>query len=215
MTSRVLFVLIAVALLVGGVAAVGGLGGDGAPPAVPAGPSAAPLTLVHARPFVTQTPFVHDWRAERPSVDAGWLVVLSVADRELLVPRQLAEPVLYGGPETLQRLNTGEHSGHVVAILPSPRDGDRPLVDLGATVFAHGAPALPESLDAAAVEAGFRAAAQGLSAPDEATLRAVVQPTVTFADLADVQAHAADLIERWSPQEVDLISGLRAPRLTR
>ncbi len=89
--------------------------------------------------FDLTTPYTYDWSAERALVSEGWLVVLDV-ERELVRPRQTAEPVLQMGTETLERVNRGELSGHLVAIVPKP-------IDLESSPAFFGTPDLPERVD--------------------------------------------------------------------
>lgn len=190
---------------------------DDGPPPLPAAPQTAPVTLVLARPFTVEVPWVHAWRAEQPQVSAGVVLVLAVADRELLYPRQDAEPVLYVGAQTAERLNHGYESGHVVAIVPAGVDeAGRVDLDLAATPIFFGDPELPERIDAAAARAQLeKARAQGARAPDAEQVQAALTEQVAFEDDFQVRQWAADLIETWSPQEADLVAGLRQERLQR
>ena len=164
-------------------------------------PPAPVLALVHARPFVLDQGYVHDWRGERPDVDAGHLLVLRV-DPALVYPRQSREPVLYVGDQTAERVNVGYPSGYVVAIVPGP-------VDLETARVWFGAPALPERVGAARIaEEHARAAAAGI-AP---LVRRGDGPTLRLATKRELLRHAAGLIERYSPQERDLVNVLRMPR---
>lgn len=104
--------------------------------------------LVVARPFTLERAATHVWRAEQPSYDAGYLVVLDV-DPEYVTPRQSEEPVLYAGPETVERVNHGATSGRVVGIVPCARGADgRPALDLATATFFFGPEALPERIRA-------------------------------------------------------------------
>lgn len=209
--------VVALALLAGGVTAVSSLVVRDGPPPLPANGLDAVVDVVHARPFVTDEPFTHWWRAEQPSFDAGVLLVLEVSDRSLIHPRQVSEPVLFVGNQTAERLNSGHESGYLVALVPAPRDaGGMVDLDLSTLPIFFDLPALPESIDAVAAEAALaRALDVGIAPADAASLAAVTAEQVRFRDLGDVHVHAADLIENWSPLEVDLVSGLRAPRLPR
>jgi len=209
--------VVALALLAGGVTAISSLVVPDGPPPLPANGLDAVIELVHARPFTTDTPFEHSWRAEAPLFDAGILLVLEVSDRSLIHPRQTAEPVLFVGDQTAERINSGHESGFLVALVPAPRDtrGEVDL-DLAAVSIFFDLPALPETIDAAAAQAALSRARQaGIAPPAPDKVAAVTVEQVHFSDLGDVHAHAADLIEAWSPLEVDLIAGLRAPRLPR
>jgi hypothetical protein len=206
--------ILALLLLAGGVYAVRQARQSDVPPALPAVTPVGGVTLVAARPFTLEVPYVHEYRAERPSVSAGAVLVLSV-DPELVHPRQTAEPVLYVGDQTAERLNVGHESGHLVVIVPAPVDArGRVALDLTTTPIFFGAPALPEQVDAATVAKELAAArARGIAPPTAQVVAAATQSQVRFHDDYDVHVWAADLIEAWSPMEVDLVSGLRAPRL--
>ena len=71
---------------------------------------ASPVEVLEARSFVLDEPFVSWWRAERPTVRSGVLLVLRT-DPELVRARQSAEPVLYVGDQTAERLNHGGGGG--------------------------------------------------------------------------------------------------------
>ncbi|MBM3984859.1 MAG: hypothetical protein FJ296_04090 [Planctomycetes bacterium] len=214
MTLRFLLLpVLLVGLLAAGIAAfVRGLPAD--PPALPPALPAGGIDVLYARPFTLQVPAVHAWEAAQPRYDAGWVVVLAV-DPQLVVPRQTAEPILYVGDRTAERVNFGHESGRVVAIVPSARDASGSLtLDLAAAPIFFGAAGLPEQVDAAHAAAELAAArARGVRAPSAAAVAAVAQPAVNFSDDWELRLWCSDLIERWSPQEADLVAGLRAPRL--
>ena len=173
--------------------------------------------LLYAVPFVLDEPYTHFWRTEQPMMSAGYLVVLAV-DPEYVVARQTAEPVLYAGDQTVERINHGEESGRVIAIVPSERDEHGTLtLDLAATPFFFGAPDLPERVDAAMI-AGQRAFAEqhGARAFDRATIEAALArggAPLHIADRTLLDERAALLILEHSPAEFDLAQGLLAPRV--
>jgi len=216
MTARkptlVLLSLAAVLVLGGGVLALRQVLRDDGPPALPAVTPVGGVTLIAARPFTLDVPYAHDWRAERPTVQAGMLLVLGV-DPDLVHPRQGYEPVLYVGGQTAERVNAGHESGHLIAIVPAPLDASGQVaLDLAAAPIFFGAPALPEQVDAAIVAKELAAAkARGIVPPTPEQVATALQPQVPFHDAYDVRVYAADLIEAWSPTEVDLVSGIRAP----
>jgi hypothetical protein len=215
MTFRSALPVLLLLLLAAGVAAfVRSAPAD--PPPLPAIALAGDVTLLHARPFTLDKPFTHVWRKEQPQFSSGWVLVLSV-NPELVHPRQSAEPILFAGDQTAERVNFGDESGHVVAIVPSELDATgRPALDLSRTLLYFGAPGLPEQVDAARAGAELAAARKrGLQPPTRTVLEATVQPAVHFADDDELHLYCSDLIEHYSPQETDLVSGLRAPRLSR
>ena len=167
--------------------------------------------LVYARPFTLEQPYHHAWRAERPLVDQGWLLVLS-ADPSLLVPRETAEPVLYVGDQTAERFNKGHLDGALVVIVPAERAADGlPLLELVGTPVWFGTPELPESVDAAAVareaERAARAGIQPLSATSVARARAAGEPSLALRAREDLEREAARLVLRFAPGEQDLAQG--------
>lgn len=179
---------------------------------LPAEPAAEPVRLVSAQPFVLDEPYTHWWRAEQPSVTAGYLLVLE-ADPGLLEPRQTLEPVLYVGNETAERCNAGGQSGRLVVIVPASLGaGGAPALDPTAVPIWFGDPALPESVDAAEV-AVQRAKAEATGvAPQRAALAAGQRLATFYArDRTELDLAVADHIERHSPVERDLIEGLRVP----
>lgn len=204
-------------LLATGVTAVTQLATDDPMPAVPAITHSSLVQLVLARPFTLEKAFVHEWRAERPQVSAGIALVLHVEDRSLIHPRQGFEPVLYVGNQTAERLNTGHESGYLVAVVPAGLDEKGHVdLDLSTTPIFFGDPELPERVDAAAAQLQLdKAVADGVQAAGVSVVEAAMQDQVRFADDWELRVWAADLIESYSPQEADLVSGLRAERIVR
>lgn len=180
----------------------------GAGPAAAAQPAVPPvqLDLVHAERFTVEQPFHHLWRADRPLVANGWLLVLS-GDPAVLQPRQTKEPVLYVGAETADRVNTGRESGKLVVIVP----GDFWLED--APIF-FGREALPEEVRQPWIDRELAAArAAGAVAPTAEHAAQVTAEARTFATDFELRLRAIDLVERFSPDEKDLIAGWRVPRV--
>ncbi|UCF68106.1 MAG: hypothetical protein JSV80_02055 [Acidobacteriota bacterium] len=99
--------------------------------------------LLYARAFTLENGFSFDWRAERPLVTEGTLLVLEV-DPDLIFPREVAEPVLFVGSHTAERISRGNGSGRVVAYVPA-------RVDLSVEPIWFGRPELPERVDAATI----------------------------------------------------------------
>lgn len=178
-------------------------------------PQAAPHDLgvhriVSAQPFVLDEAWAHVWRKEQPRFDAGWLVVLDV-DPSLVLPRQNFEPVLYAGDQTVERVNHGEQSGRVIAIVPCARDArGLPALDLARTPFWFGTPDLPERVDAAMVRAErTRAEAQGVRPIEVGETLEILR----LHDRGDLDQRCGLLVLQHSPAEQDLGTGLLAPRL--
>lgn len=166
--------------------------------------------IVSATPFTLETAATHNWRVERPSYDAGWLLVLEV-DPRLVQVTQLEEPVLYAGTETVERINHGAQSGRVVAILPSKRTSAGAVaLDLAKTPVWFGSAELPERVDAARIEAELeRARALGvtpLALPQVGEL-------LTLESRDDLDPLCGELILQNAPEDQDTGLGLLAPRV--
>jgi hypothetical protein len=205
------------ALLAVGVGFSSMIRGDDPIPALPADTLAGDVTVVYAQPFVLDTPFTHYYRAEQPQYSAGMLMVIEVEDRALIHPRQTYEPVLFVGGQTAERINFGTGSGRLVIVVPAALAADGSIdLDLTSGPIFFGEPALPEQIDSRAAQIELdRALARGLSAPSARQLLGVMHDRVSFPDQGELHAYAASLVETWSPQEVDLVAGLRAQRITR
>jgi len=173
------------------------------PPALPETPASVEA-LVYAQPFSLEEGYEFSWRAERPIVVEGYLLVLKV-NPDLVHPRQVAEAVLYVGDQTVERVNLGHQSGHVIAIVPEK-------VDLTEAAIWFGTPQLPALVDAEIVAAEqAKAATAGIepfaSKAVDASLRAGGEE-MTFADHTDMLRHIATLIQQYSPQERVLAESL-------
>lgn len=166
----------------------------------------APFKLLHAETFQVNKPFVHQWRADRPQVTSGWLLVIE-GDADELKPIQYLEPVLYVGAQTADRVNAGT-SGRLVVIVP----GDFRLQD--APIFL-GEEALPEAMDQFRIDAALKGAvAAGVVAPSGQAIRdAVVAGVNSYPSDFELRLRAIDLVEIHSPKERDLIRGWRVPRI--
>jgi len=172
---------------------------------VPATPAAV-LDIVEIQPFRLKAGYRFDWLQNRPLVNAGLLVVLRV-DPKYVLPRDAAEPVLYVGDRTVQRLNEGHRSGHVIGIIPGE-------VDLGSAPIWFGRPQLPERVTpqiileerALAEKAGIRAFSRDKS-------RGATRGAIEVEDLtALLRGPAADLVLKYSPDEKELAETWRLPR---
>jgi hypothetical protein len=195
-------------------------------PATPAERQAAPVrALVSAQPFVLARPAVHVWRAEQPSYDAGYLVVLDV-DPEFVVPRQSEEPVLYAGPETVERVNHGATNGRVVGIVPAVRGADgRPSLDLASTTFFFGPEALPERIRATDAQHELQRAVRAGTKPFPADeVAAALSRGAQFLNVAqgevlhlasrdDLDEYAALFVLEHAPEDQDVGTGILVPRV--
>ena len=218
-------VVLAMGVVVGGasIAASFRWGEDAAPPPLPATPVVQQAQLLYAQPYLLDEGYTHWWRAEHPTVDAGWLLVLAV-EADLVHPRQGYQPVLYVGDQTAERVNVGFVPGElppgakaqVVALVPAPRNaqGDVAL-DLSRSLIWFGTPALPEEVDAAQiVTEQALALSRGIAPPRAGAVRAAVHEgggAIYLPDYQSLMHHSAELILRYSPGERDLVEGLTAP----
>lgn len=176
-----------------------------AAPAAPAPVRPAPLELLHAETFRLDQGYFHRYRSDTPAVDRGWLLVIA-GDAAALATRQMKMPVLYVGAQTAERINQAP-TGKLVVLVP----GDFRLQD--APIFL-GSPALPEELRQDQIDAELAAArAAGVEPPAAALVSKVTQPGRTYADDWELRQRAIDLVEQFSPGEVELIRGWRVPRV--
>lgn len=175
-------------------------------------PSGA-VELVEAQPFVLEQPYVHEWRAEKPLVHAGYVLVLKVP-RELARPRDTYEAVLYVGEQTAERCNTPEDGEFLIVVVPAPVDASGKVeLDPESVPIWFGGLELPERVDAARVASELRSArAHGIGPAPKASgarLRSAASSTIRLERREDLDPYIADWIERYSPAEVDLIAQLR------
>jgi hypothetical protein len=174
-----------------------------APPAIPATPAAVD-SIVYARKFTLKEGYKFDWCKERPLVKSGYLLVLKV-NPDLVFARQCAEPVLYVGNQTAQRLNIGYKSGHVVAIVP----GDP---DLNKSMIWFGTPELPERVDTNMAKAENASAnAAGITPFSSKKLQTALgrgSKALEASTVVDVLRVAAGLIRQYSPAEEELAKSI-------
>lgn len=178
-------------------------------PALPEEPRSA-LEVLELVPFTLEEPAVHDFRLEAPSYDAGYLIVIRT-DPELAYVRQGYEAVLCAGRQTVARRNASGPENVVVGVLPAPRGEDGlPDVDWARTPIWYGSPELPERVDAAWLEREYEAAqASGVTAMPATSVSDALRDVVHLDAPVELDGPIADLIERHSPSEVDLVRGLR------
>ncbi|MFH0980332.1 MAG: hypothetical protein V2A79_02185 [Planctomycetota bacterium] len=195
----------AISLLVG-LSAVASIALAGMPP-VPATPAAVG-ELVYARPFTLENGYPHLWSKDQPLVTTGYLLVLKV-NPDLVIPRQVAEPVLYVGDQTAQRVNFGNESGCVIALAPGE-------LDLTQAPIWFGRPELPERVDAATVRAeralADKAGIKPFSAEQVAAALAKGGARLNVADQTVLLGgEAAKLVLEYSPTERALAEALQVP----
>jgi hypothetical protein len=171
---------------------------------VPATPAAV-LDIVVIQPFRLKAGYSYDWLESRPLVSDGLLVVLRV-DPSDVVPHNSAEPVLYAGDRTVQRLNQGDRSGYVVGIIPGQ-------VDLASAPIWFGRPELPERVTPEVIK-GERTLADsaGIKAFGPDKTGGALRDAIEADDLAALlRGPAGDLVLKYSPDEKDLVETWRLP----
>jgi hypothetical protein len=159
--------------------------------------------ILYAQPFALEQPTTHWWRAERMSYTAGWIVVLDV-DGDFVKPTARAEPVLYVGHQTAERVNHGDKCGRVIAVVPGePGNDGFPALDLASAKVWFGTPALPEQIDAAALEQAFAEAAGAtpFSEAEIAEARAHAGSGIVFQTREELDQQAARLVAEYCPEE--------------
>ncbi len=142
-------------------------------------------------------------------VTEGTLLVLKV-NPDLVFPPQVAEPVLYVGDSTAERVNRGQGSGYVIAIVPGK-------IDLAKTPIWFGTPELPERVDAAMIKSERAAATKaGIKPFGKKTVAAAVakggRATLEVADRYELGRLIAPLILEYSSEETELAESLLVPR---
>jgi hypothetical protein len=167
-----------------------------------------PVHLLFAQPFHLDQAYRYAWLQDGPMVSEGWLIAVST-DAQVAAVTDTHDELLFAGAMPIERINEASESGVVIGIVPS-------AVDLSSTPIFWAKPEiLPEALTSEDAEATLAAAT---SAGVVAQAKGVVQRAqqdgggpVYVATQGMLYRYAADVIERYSPQESDLISGLRAP----
>lgn len=204
--------LLVLVLIGGAVVAVQGGDEGGAPPPAPTEPGGV-SAVIYARPFVLDQGFQHSWRAERPLVTTGWLLVLEV-ERDYVTPREMLEPVLYVGDEVAERVNRGWPSGRLVVIAPTLEGADGLPVGVNPRAW-FGPPELPERIDAAALVTELaRADAAGIQAGTSERFAAARERGGALLQLPDrlpLERLAAELVLELAPGEEELAHSLLVP----
>lgn len=179
-----------------------------AAPQIPATPSAV-QDIVFAQPFTLDQGEVSTWRADKPMVTSGYIIVLKV-NPDLVYPRQTAEPVLYVGDTTAERMNVGYRSGHVVAVVGADITGNAAM-DLSKVKIWFGTPELPERVDPTRIaQESALADAAGIKpfSADKIAGLLAQNETLTEPNKAGILNEVAALIRQFSPQEEDLAVAL-------
>jgi hypothetical protein len=167
-----------------------------------------PVRLLFAQPFHLDQAYQYSWIKDGPMVSEGWLIAVST-DAKVAAVTDTHDELLFAGAMPIERLNEASDSGVVIGIVPSN-------VDLASTPIYWAKPEiLPEALTAEDAQATLAAATSaGVVAQAKGVVQRAQQDNggpVYEATQGMLYRYAADVIERFSPQESDLISGLRAP----
>jgi hypothetical protein len=162
------------------------------------------LDVLYVRPFTLAKGYRFTWSPEQPVVDSGVLVVVRV-DPELVVPRNEAEPILYAGERTVERLNAGHLSGHVIAIIPG-------TFDPATEPIWFGRPGLPAHVTPKTIQSELTLVRENLRLVPQETLAGVTQPLLEAPDLAALlRGEIAELVLQYAPQESHLARKWRLP----
>ncbi len=147
--------------------------------------------LVFAQAFKLDKSYTHTWRKEQPLVSSGYVLVLAV-DPEFVRPKQVAEPVLYVGNQTAERINAADVSGRLVVIVSAqcPRRG-RPGFEQRADLVRGAGIAGADRCRATERRARCRFA-QRRQAPRSRTGPGCVAPGRKVASLAQSRGFAAE-----------------------
>ncbi len=170
-------------------------------PATPAGV----IDILEILPFRLKEGYQYGWLESRPLVSDGLLVVLRVGPR-YVVPRNSAEPVLFAGDRTVQRLNQGNGSGYVVGIIPGE-------LDLATEPIWFGRPQLPERVTPEVIkEERALADRAGIKAFGADKIAGARRDSIEVEDLAVLlRGPAADFVLKFSPDEKHLAETWRLP----
>ncbi len=186
-------------------------------PAIPKTPAMV-LEVLEVIPFELTKPYEHTMRKERPSVTRGHVMVIR-STNAMVMPRQVAEPVLLAGDarggQTAERVSSGNDAELLVIVLPEwtvvGDDGVTRVVDPLSTRLYFATPELPERVDLAWIKSeGVKADAAGLAATLPTVAPSSVTPRRQFEDRTALGRLLADLLERHTPTDKDRIEALRA-----
>ena len=175
-----------------------------------------PVRLLFAQPFHLDQAYDYAWLKEGPSVSGGWLIAVST-DAAVAAVQDTHDELLFAGSVPVERINEASESGVVIGIVPSPLAADgTPTLDLASTPIFWAKPEiLPEAMTSADAQQVLASAmTSGVAAQEKSVVQRALAGNggpVYVESAGMLYRYAADVIERFSPQESDLISGLRAP----
>lgn len=168
-------------------------------------PSSGVLDVVFISPVFVGDAFLHNWREEKQLYESATLAVFKV-NPKLVYPRNAAEPVLYVGNQTAQRLNQGDKSGYVIALIP----GD---VDLSREPVWFGSAELPERVNKETIaKERERAEAARFQPFDPEHVAKVSTKPLKAQNLRDLlREPISELVMKFSPEEKHLAEAWRVP----
>jgi len=183
-------------------------GGEEIPPVAIADDGSGVLRVLSATRFVLDAAYESAWRADRPSVRSGLLVVLEVR-KDLVRPRQTRQPVLFAGSRPAEVMNVGFLSGRVVAIIADPVEGEP--VDLARTPLFFGTAMLAERVTPERGAQELAAARSKGIAPLPAEVRAATdEARLVLPGRAALCRAAGERILLHAPDERDTAEGFIA-----
>jgi hypothetical protein len=179
------------------------------PPDIPNTPAAVD-DLLYARPFTLEKEYKCLWPAERPHATTGMLLVLEI-DKALVVPREIAMPILYVGDQPAERINHGHESGHVIVIVAGE-------VDLTQVPIWFGTPGFPGQVNLSTAKSErVLAEKAGIKPFPQKKVKAALAkggPHIRAVDQrAMLRDHVAPLILEYCPDEKNLAEDFRVPVL--
>jgi hypothetical protein len=182
--------------------------------------ASVPVRLVYAQPYRVVEPYRFTWmnEADAPMVKSGWIVAVA-SDPTIANPQATHDELLFVGAVPVERVNNGAVSGIVVGFVPSPLGADgEPTLDLTTAPIYWAKPEiLPEALRTADVlhvlGEATKAGVTAQTATAVAGAREQGGQVVDVDTLGELYRYSATLLQRYAPEETDLISGLTAQKL--
>ncbi|HMB52762.1 MAG TPA: hypothetical protein VKU40_05565 [Thermoanaerobaculia bacterium] len=162
--------------------------------------------VLYVRPVTLARGHLFTWAPEPRVVETATLVVVRV-DPDLMRPTNAPEPILYAGSRTVEKLNTGHPSGHVIALVPGEFD---PAVE----PLWVGRPGLPARATPEAIESERAAGGERLRTLATARQAEVARPPLEAPDMASLlRGEIAELVLRFAPEEDHLVRKWRLPEV--
>jgi hypothetical protein len=161
--------------------------------------------LLFVQQFKLAEPYSYEWSAHRREVTEGYLLVLAV-DPQFCTLRQTDVPVLFVGDTPAEVANFGVNSGNLIALVPGP-------IDLSVSLMFFGSFELPERIDQIRGQAELGLAGQlgitPFTANEIGRAADASEPVITFESREMLHSALGDLIEQYSPEELELANQYR------